>query len=260
MKTILDEIVANKRLEVEKLKSEKSTFDFQQSPLFHRITRSLAESISAVEFGIIAEIKRKSPSGGDIFPELSPVEQALYYQENGARAVSVLTDFDYFGGTMKDLPLVSNNVEIPVLRKEFIINEIQLYEAKAGGADAVLLIAMILEKNEIIQLTDKAHEIGLEVLFEVHAPEDEAKIYNQVDLIAVNNRNLAFQKTSLEHSIEWISKLPTNIPLISASGISQLDQVLMLNELGYAGALIGESILRNKNLESLTLKDQSNVH
>ena len=260
MKTILDEIVANKRVEVAKLKSEKSVFDFQQSPLFHRITRSLSQSISSVEFGIIAEIKRKSPSGGDIFPELSPVDQAIYYQENGARAISVLTDFNYFGGTMKDLTLVSNNVEIPVLRKEFILDEIQLYEAKAGGADAVLLIAMILEKEEIVQLTDKAHEIGLEVLLEVHDPQDEVKLYKNADLIAVNNRNLAHQKTSLEHSFEWISKLPKDIPLISASGISQLDQVLSLNAIGYAGALIGESILRNKNLESLTLNNQTNAH
>ncbi len=260
MKTILDEIVANKRVEVAKLKSEKSVSDFQQSPLFHRTIRSLSQSISIVEFGIIAEIKRKSPSGGDISPDLSPVEQALYYQETGARAISVLTDFDYFGGTMKDLTLVSNHVEIPVLRKEFIIDEIQLYEAKAGGADAVLLIAMILEKEEIIQLTDKAHEIGLEVLFEVHSLDDEEKIYDKVDLIAVNNRNLAYQKTSLEHSFEWISRLPKGIPLISASGISKLEQILSLNAVGYSGALIGESLLRNKNLESLTLKNQTNVH
>src|SRR6218665_2195337 len=259
MRTILDEIIENKQLEVAQLKREKSVEDFQHSPLFQRTKRSLVKSLAEVSFGIIAEIKRKSPSGGDIFTELSPIEQALYYQKNGARAISVLTDLNYFGGTMKDLTLVSNNVEIPVLRKEFIIDEIQLYEAKTDGADAVLLIAMILEKDQITELTNKAHEIGLEVLFEVHTPEDEAKIYDQVDLIAVNNRSLAFQKTNLEHSFEWIKKLPKHLPLISASGISQMEQIQALHEIGYTGALIGESILRNQHLELLTLKHQNHV-
>jgi indole-3-glycerol phosphate synthase len=257
MKTILDEIVENKRREVEELKREKSINDFTSSPLFSRIKRSLVQSIKASDFGIIAEIKRKSPSGGEIFPGLSPVEQALYYQQNGASAISVLTDQVYFGGSMKDLIQVSNNVEIPVLRKEFIIDEIQLYEAKAGGADAVLLIAMILTKEEIIQLTDKAHELKLEVLFEVHDPEDEAKIYDQVDLVAVNNRNLAKQDTDLRHSFDWIDKLPKHIPLISASGISTSEHVHALKTIGYSGALVGESILRNRNLEELTLNFSS---
>ena len=255
MKTILDEIVANKRLEVAQLKQEKSVHDFKNSPLFNRTSRSLKASISEVEFGIIAEIKRKSPSGGDIFPELSPVEQALYYQENGARAISVLTDHNYFGGSLFDLTQVSNNVELPVLRKEFIIDEIQLYEAKANGAGAVLLIAMILEKQEVIHLTDKAHELGLEVLFEVHHPEEKSRIYEKVDLIAVNNRNLALQHTDLEHSFQWIHQLPKNTPLISASGISAPEQIAQLHQTGYNGALIGESILRNKNLELLTIID-----
>jgi len=253
MKTILDEIVENKRLEVEQLKKERSINHFISSPLFNRIKRSLVQSITKSDFGIIAEIKRKSPSGGEILPELSPVEQALYYQEHSASAISVLTDFDYFGGTMKDLIQVSNNVEIPVLRKEFIIDEIQLYEAKAGGADAVLLIAMILTKEEIIELTNKAHELNLEVLLEVHDPEEETKIYDQVDLIAVNNRNLAKQETDLKHSFDWITQLPKHLPLISASGISTGEQISALRNIGYSGALVGESILRNRNLEKLTL-------
>lgn len=253
MNTILDEIVSNKRIEISELKKRKTISFFELSPLYNLPRRSLKKSIAEVSFGIIAEIKRKSPSGGDIFPELSPVDQANYYEENGARAISVLTDFNYFGGSMNDLVAVRCSIDIPVLRKEFIIDEIQLYEAKAGGADAVLLIAMILEKEEIIRLTDKAHELGLEVLFEVHEPSEIEKIYEKVDLIAVNNRNLALQITSLQHSYDLIPKLPVNTPIISASGISTSEEIYSLHEAGFSGALIGESILRNKNLEQLTI-------
>lgn len=251
MRTILDEIVANKKLEVAKLKTEKSKSDFMQSPLFKNPKRSLVESVRSVDFGIIAEIKRKSPSGGDISPELSPVEQAIYYEKSGAKAISVLTDQTYFGGSMNDLTAITNLVQLPILRKEFIIDEIQLYEAKAGGADAILLIAMILTKEEIIILTDKAHELGLEVLLEVHNNGEKTKIYEHVDLIAVNNRNLILQETSLEHSFNWATQLPENKQWISASGISSSEQINSLKDAGYSGALIGESILRNNNLEQL---------
>lgn len=252
MKTILDDIVARKKQEVEKLKAEKSKSDFQKSPLFKQSKRSLVESIGSVDFGIIAEIKRKSPSGGAISPGLNPVEQALYYEKSGAKAISVLTDYTYFGGSMNDLFEIASNCRLPILRKEFIIDEIQLYEAKAGGADAILLIAMILEKDEIVYLTNKAHELDLEVLLEVHDASEESKLDENADLIAVNNRNLALQQTSLEHSFVWSTKLPKNKPLISASGISTSEQIQSLKKAGYSGALIGESILRNNGLEKLT--------
>lgn len=251
---ILEEIVANKRLEVARLKETSSIANFRKMEGFHRKVISLREAISVSDFGIIAEIKRKSPSGGDIKPDLEPEELALYYQQNGAAAISILTDFNYFGGSINDLSAVRKAVNLPLLRKEFIIDEIQLYEAKAFGADAVLLIASILTNEEIIALTDKAHEIGLEILFEVHDNHEVDKIISTVDLIAVNNRNLAHQQTSLKHSFDWAPLLPKNKPLISASGISSPEQINELKKVGYNGGLIGESILRNHHLEILQSK------
>ena len=248
---ILKEIVDNKRKEVALLKKTKSISDFEKMEGFHRPAHSLRDAISASDFGIIAEIKRKSPSGGEIQMDLQPDELALYYQQNGAAAISVLTDFTYFGGNINDVAIVRKAVDLPILRKEFIIDEIQLYEAKAFGADAVLLIASILSDDEIFKLTDISHRINLEVLFEIHDPLEIEKLTPHIDVIAVNNRNLENQQTSLEHSFNLASYLPKNKPLISASGIHSPEQIDALQKIGYNGGLIGESILRNRHLQIL---------
>lgn len=252
MSTILDQIVANKMKEVKALKERHSMSSLSQSPYFSLKNKSLKAHITSSDFGIIAEIKRKSPSGGDISPHLNPLTLAKSYQSDGALGISVLTDYDYFGGSVEDILAIRDQVSIPILRKEFIIDEIQLFEAKAVGADAILLIAAILDKAHAHHLTIVAQSIGLEVLFEIHSKSELAKINEEVDLIAVNNRNLKVQETSFQHSEELAPFLPDFAPSISASGIKSLEEIEHLKQFGFAGALIGESVLRNGNLATLT--------
>lgn len=251
---VLEQIVANKRRELEKLQQEFSIDYFRESVNFERESISLKENIIKNGFGIIAEIKRKSPSGGAIKTALNVIDEAVFYEENGAAGISILTDTDYFGGSINDIVAARNVVHLPLLRKEFIIDEIQLYEAKAAGADAVLLIAAILNKEEAAFLTLTAHTLGLEVLFEVHTEDELDTIPMHADLVAVNNRDLKAQQTTLQHSYNLISQLPKHIPAISASGIKTREDIILLKEAGFSGALIGESILRDGHLAELTRK------
>lgn len=252
MKTILDQIIANKQQEVALLKQTTSIASFANEPLFGQSVRSLKQSLLSNEFGIIAEIKRKSPSGGNILLDLDPIELAKSYEQDGASGISVLTDFNYFGGSTADLELVRQHSNLPILRKEFIIDELQLFEAKAKGADAVLLIAAILDKQQAHHLTIVARNLGLEVVFEIHTLHELEKINDEVDLIAVNNRNLAAQETSLEVCINLAPYLPSFAPAIAASGIRTSDELKRVQDAGYVGALIGESILRSQHLSELT--------
>jgi len=252
MKTILDQIIATKQQEVALLKQTSSIKSFSNQPLFSQPVRSLKQSLLANEFGIIAEIKRKSPSGGAIFLDLDPIEVARSYEREGAAAISVLTDFNFFGGSTTDLELVRQHSSLPLLRKEFIIDELQLFEAKAKGADAVLLIAAILTKQQAHHFTIVARNLGMEVVFEIHTLHELDKINDEVDLIAVNNRNLAAQETSLEICINLAPYLPTFSPAIAASGMRSGTDLKRVQDAGYCGALIGEGILRTRNLSELT--------
>ena len=257
MQTVLDQIVAAKQQELELLQQQTSLSAFTDSPLFGRQTLSLKAFVEAQDFGIIAEIKRKSPSAGEITGEIDPVAIARSYEAQGAAGISVLTDFPYFGGSINDIQAIRPEVNIPILRKEFIIDELQLFEAKAAGADAVLLIAAILEKERALQLTIIAKSLGLEVLFEVHAISELEKINDEIDLIAVNNRNLHTQQTSLQHSFNLAPYLPSFAPAISASGIRSAEDITALKEAGFSGGLVGESILRNGHLHTLTQLEAS---
>ena len=249
---VLDNIIENKRKEVALLKEQRTLESFSKSPYFERETLSLKAFIMASGFGIIAEIKRKSPSGGDIKTDVNIIEQARFYEQNGASGISILTDEAYFGGSINDVLEAREAVSIPLLRKEFIIDEIQLYEAKAAGADAVLLIGAVLQPEEAEHLTKAAHSLGLEVLYEVHSREEVAFIPAEVDLVAVNNRDLKAQQTTLQHSFSLSPILPANVPLISASGIKTPEDIALLKAAGFNGALIGESILREGHLAQLT--------
>ncbi|MES2486542.1 MAG: indole-3-glycerol phosphate synthase TrpC [Bacteroidota bacterium] len=249
---ILDQIIANKCREVALLKQSQSIASFRDSENFGRETLSLKQSIIDAGFGIIAEIKRKSPSGGDIKLDINITEQVKFYEQNGASGISILTDSDYFGGSLDDLKTARQAVRLPLLRKEFIIDEIQLYEAKAAGVDVILLIGAVLGPEEAIYLTNVARKIGLEVLYEVHTAEEVGFIPAEVDLIAVNNRDLKAQQTSLQHSFDLVKILPKSVPLISASGIKTPEDIAALKAAGYSGALIGESILREGHLAELT--------
>lgn len=254
MHTLLSSIVENKYLEIAQLQQKHSLLDYSESPLFTREIISLKRALTANDFGIIAEIKRKSPGAGSIKPNLDITEQTLLYLESGAAAISVLTDNPFFGGSIDDLLQVRRNCQLPVLRKEFIVDELQLFEARANGADAVLLIASILEQQQAHHLTIIAKSLGMEVVFEIHTLRELDKLNDEVDLLLVNNRNLDTQTTDVQHCLQLAPHLPVSIPAIAASGIRTSEEIGQIRSSGYVGALIGESLLKNNHLNQLTVK------
>ena len=202
--SILDQIIASKKKEVALKKSVVSVAQLESSDLFNKKTNSLSKSIVNSPFGIIAEHKRRSPSKATINNSFSVEEVVKGYENAGASGISVLTDMHYFGGSLEDLLLARASVGIPLLRKEFIIDEYQLLEAKAFGADAILLIAAVLSRQEIKQLSEFAQSLALEVLLEVHNLEElEKSIMPSLDLIGVNNRNLKTFEVSLQNTLIW---------------------------------------------------------
>lgn len=255
--TILDTILDTKRREVETLKKHFTIKDFEKMPFFTSETRSLKEAILANDFGIIAEIKRKSPSAGSLNESIIPSLLAQEYEKSGVVGISVLTDYEFFGGSIEDVIEVKRNVSLPVLRKEFIIDEIQLFEAKAIGADAILLIAEALTEEEALHFTILAQNLGLEVIMEFHEKSQLSKINDEVDIVGVNNRNLKLQKTDISNSIELFDFLPKNKVLLSESGIKTTEELIQIANCGYHGALIGESILKSNSpkdfIKSLSL-------
>lgn len=249
--TILDEIVVNKRIEIEDSKKMVSLGQLMESEFFLRKKNSLAESIRKTNGnGIIAEFKRKSPSKG-MFGEHFDVEKTTTgYTKGGAAGISVLTDFNYFGGTKEDLISARKyNPSTPLLRKDFMIDEYQLYEAKAWGADVILLIAAQLKAEEILNLSKKAHELDLEVLLEVHDEEEIAKSpFDYIDIVGVNNRNLKnFAENNVNASLRLIELLPKDIIKISESCISQPETVKQLKKVGYEGFLMGENFMKTED-------------
>ncbi|MDX2359990.1 MAG: indole-3-glycerol phosphate synthase TrpC [Crocinitomicaceae bacterium] len=261
MKTILDTIVDQKRKEVAALRSQFTYADFERMPNFERASISLADSIKSSGFGIIAEMKRKSPSAGEILEQLEIQSQGEIYERAKVAGISCLTDNEFFGGSTEDLQLLRETVKTPILRKELIIDEIQLFESKAYGADAVLLIAELLSSEEALHLTIIAQSLGMEVIMECHDLANLNKINDQVDIIGVNNRDLHLQKTDIQTSKNLFPYLPKDKVLISESGIRSHSELLELAAVGYDGALIGESILKQsdpaKFIASLQLKKQA---
>jgi indole-3-glycerol phosphate synthase len=248
MKKILDEIVLTKRMEVEICKSLYPAADFEHSDFFYRRPLSLSASILDPEkSGIIAEFKRRSPSKGVINDQAEVREVTEAYSLYGASGLSVLTDQDYFGGSDEDLKAVSAQRTIPVLRKDFTVDSYQVLEARAIGADAILLIAAILDKKEIRNLSKLAFSIGLEVLLEIHAEDELDKIDPEISLIGINNRNLQSFEVSLEHSIRLAGKLPPGAVKIAESGIHSPETLIELQRNGFDGFLIGEHFMRTEN-------------
>lgn len=242
---ILDKIVIDKIREVELKKQLFSIKQLEQTTLFNERTLSLSKIIKGMEFGIIAEHKRKSPSKSIINQSLSVDFVTQGYQNAGAAGLSVLTDMKYFGGSLEDLHLAKSATTIPLLRKEFIISEYQIIEAKAHGTDVILLIATILTREEIKQFSELAHSLGLEVLLEVHNREElEKSIMPSLDLIGVNNRNLKTFEVSLDTSKSLSSLIPDDFVKVSESGINEAEAVLQLMQYGFEGFLIGENFMR----------------
>lgn len=246
--SILDQIIASKRKEVALKKSIVSVAQLENSDLFNKKTHSLSKSIINSPFGIIAEHKRRSPSKATINNRFSVEEVVKGYENASASGISVLTDTQYFGGSLEDLLLARASVQIPLLRKEFIVDEYQLLEAKAFGADTILLIAAVLSKNEIKQLSEFAQSLALEVLLEVHNREElDKSIMPSLDLIGVNNRNLKTFEVSLQNSIDLANLIPNDFVKISESGITTTDDIKLLRNHGFKGFLIGENFMKTDN-------------
>ncbi len=244
--TILDKIIEKKKQEVAAAKSRVSLAELEQYPLFGRTCYSLKESIfDAQKTGIIAEYKRASPSKGLINGTSSVQDVVRGYQNAGASAISVLTDPDFFQGSLADLTAAREVLTIPLLRKEFIVDTYQIAEAKVYGADIILLIAACLTSEEILSFSTYAKSLGLNVLLEVHN-EDELhrSIFDSIDAIGVNNRNLKDFSVSLEHSYDLVSKIPDTFIKVSESGISEPTTICDLKERGFQGFLIGENFMK----------------
>lgn len=245
---ILDKIIADKRREVELKKSIIPVSQLENSVLFNSRTNSLSKLLQNSTSGIIAEHKRKSPSKQTINSSFTVEEVVKGYQNAGVCGISVLTDMKYFGGSLEDLVLARASVTIPLLRKEFIIDEYQLLEAKAHGADVILLIAAVLTRQEIKYLSEFAQSLGLEVLLEVHNEEELQKaIMPSLNMIGVNNRNLKTFEVSLNYSKELANLIPTEFVKVSESGISNISDIKELQPYGYQGFLIGENFMKMDN-------------
>ncbi|MBO7472033.1 MAG: indole-3-glycerol phosphate synthase TrpC [Bacteroidaceae bacterium] len=248
---ILEEIVAHKRIEVAAQKEQtppRKIYAEVERIMSEGVTkRSLSQALTENDFGIIAEFKRKSPSKGWIKEDGKPEIIPLSYEQNGAAALSILTDEMYFGGSLDFFRKARPLVNVPILRKDFIIDEYQLFQARHIGADAVLLIAADLSKQEVRSLTALAHELRLEVLLELHSEHELDYAEIDVDAVGVNNRNLGTFVTDVQNSFRLASQLPQDKVLVSESGISNPDTIRLLREAGYRGFLIGETFMKTNN-------------
>ena len=245
---ILDKIVADKRIEVNLRKQLISINQLEQSILFERPTISLVSKLKNSTTGIIAEHKRRSPSKSVINQSLNVFDVAKGYENVGVCGMSVLTDAKYFGGSLDDLLTARASCNLPLLRKEFIINEYQIIEAKAYGADVILLIAAILTKKEIKQFSELAKSLNLNVLLEVHNEEELYKsIMPSLDMLGVNNRNLKTFEVSLDTSKILSQIIPNEFVKVSESGISNIEAIKELQSFGYKGFLIGENFMKTDN-------------
>ena len=246
---ILDKIVINKKVEVQAAKDAVSIAQLEGSSFFNRTPYSFREFLLAPDrTGIIAEFKRKSPSKGIINDKVSVKEVTSAYAAAGASALSVLTDRDFFMGDKPDLVEARNANTIPVLRKDFMIDEYQVIEAKSLGADIILLIAAILTPAEIQTLASLAKSLGLNVLLEVHNLEELQRSINpNVDAIGVNNRNLADFTVSVDTSFQLAKHIPAEFLKISESAISNTEVIKNLKQAGFNGFLIGENFMKEQD-------------
>jgi indole-3-glycerol phosphate synthase len=241
---ILDNIVARKKIEVAKRKAQTSVAELEKGKFFANQTLSLKSFLQDEnKTGIIAEFKRKSPSKGVINDKVTVEEVTTAYAKYGASGISVLTDQEFFGGSLDDLLAATIN-EVPLLRKDFMIDEYQLVEAKAFGAEVILLIAACLTPAEVKTMAATAKNLGLEVLLEIHNDAELGHICDAVDLVGVNNRNLKTFEVSIETSLDLINKIPKEKPTVAESGISDVDTIVTLRKAGFKGFLIGENFMK----------------
>lgn len=257
MATILDSILKTKRSEVAAARQVRSDASVRTAASAAASPRDFSSAVQR-RYGdginLIAEIKQRSPSAGVIVPEFDPVYIARTYERCGARALSVLTDATYFGGSLDILRRVKASVSLPILRKDFIIDEYQVYESRAEGADAILLIAEAIGAAEAARLASVARELGLGVLVEVHSAENLHAVVDRMGLpgeqyvLGINNRDLTAQRTSLSTCAALSKLLPAGTPFVAESGISSRPDVERLISVGASAMLIGESLLRASDM------------
>ncbi|MFV0606853.1 MAG: indole-3-glycerol phosphate synthase TrpC [Niabella sp.] len=248
---ILDTIVAHKRNEVAEAKTRKSIADLKTEENFLLPVQSLSASLlKDNSSGIIAEFKRKSPSKGFIKESADVAAITAAYTQYGAAGLSVLTDNHFFGGSVEDLRMARKNT-IPILRKDFIVDEYQLYEAKAMGADVILLIAACLSPAEVKQLAKAASNLGLESILELHAEEELEHVCNEVTMVGINNRDLKTFSVDIERSLRMAKQLPVDKIKIAESGINTVADILLFKENGFKGFLIGEYFMKQPDTASV---------
>lgn len=246
MGNILDEIIAKKRIEIESRRSEiplrelEIMIDFSHSGRFK-------EALEYSETGIIAEFKRRSPSRDWIFKEAKVDEVIPQYAEAGAAAISVLTDYPFFGGSIEDFRQARTLVSTPLLRKDFMVSEYQIFEAKVLAADAVLLIAAALTKAETLSLAKLAKSLQLDTLLEVHNEKELDYLNEFIDVVGVNNRDLKRFITDVDISRDLAQAIPNEFLKISESGLSSAETLKELRNLGYRGFLMGETFMKEAN-------------
>lgn len=246
---ILDKIIAQKKEDIAFTKTMTTIKKLEQSIYYENPVVSLTAYLQRQDkTGIIAEIKRASPSTG-MMQELIHVEKlSIAYMQAGAAALSVLTEQRFFGGSLNDLMIARDNNYCPILQKDFIIDEYQIIEAKSYGADCILLIAACLEPAHCKALATFAQSLGLEVLLEVHnAQEIHSHLSTAVNLVGVNNRNLQSFETDIENSIKLADKIPNDFVKISESGITNAKEIVQLKSIGFSGFLIGGHFMKSNN-------------
>ena len=244
---ILETIVEQKKLEISNKKSEMGISDFEKNIFFNREPLSLKKFLlDETKTGIIAEFKRKSPSKGIINAHADVVEITSAYANGGASALSVLTDEFFFGGSSGDLMRARVN-EIPILRKDFVIDEFQIAEARSMGADAILLIAACLSPLQVKTLAKFAKSLQLEVLLELHAEEELEHICDETEIIGINNRNLKTFEVDIERSLRMAEKIPAAKIKVAESGISTVENIILFKRNGFHGFLIGENFMKEKD-------------
>ena len=258
MPTILETIIARKKNEVTERKAQVSVKKLEMKGFYGQATNSLKTSLlNLASTGIITEFKRKSPSKGIINGNVSAAEVTKEYVNAGAACLSVLTDIDFFGGSDQDfLDARITNPSIPMLRKDFMVDDYQIIEAKSMGADVILLIAAALNPQEVLRLARFTKSLGMETLLEVHDEEElNRSLSEYIDIVGVNNRNLKnFSEENIDASIELFSKIPSQFIRISESCISKPENVIQLKKIGYNGFLIGETFMKTP-FPGLALKD-----
>jgi indole-3-glycerol phosphate synthase len=244
---ILKKIITQKQKEVAQKKKLMAIEQLKKSTFFQRRPLSLKQSLQTKKPGIIAEFKRKSPSKGFINQNADAVEVTTGYAHAGATGLSVLTDSGFFGGDYNDLVKARQNNDIPMLRKDFIIDEYQVFETKSIGADVMLIIAAALDQKEIHSLTELAQNLGLEVLIEIHHEDELTKVPDDVDILGVNNRDLTTFNVGIEQSLKIARTLGDDVLKISESGLNSSDTIKTLIGAGFNGFLIGEAFMKTDN-------------